>query len=149
MLTASLAISNAFDLNRASLTFAVLVILASCQSPEQVAFTQYRVQGERLYQQHCSNCHQPKGKGLARLYPPVAGSDYLKVNFEKVICAMKYGMEGEIVVNGVVFNQRMPGVLSLTDMEVAQIATYIYNLESADRGLVSTPEVAALLAKCP
>ncbi len=145
-----MAISNACDLNRIKIIFAGAVLFfVGCHNPEQLAFKQYRVQGERLYQQHCSNCHQPKGKGLARVYPPIAGSDYLHSNFEKVICGMKYGIQGEIVVNGVVFNQPMPGVLALTDMEIAQIATYIYNLESTDRGLISTHEVAALLAKCP
>jgi cytochrome c551 len=121
----------------------------SCQNAEQLAFTQYRVQGERLYQQHCSNCHQPKGKGLARLYPPVAPSDYLRNNFEKIICGMKFGMEGEIIVNGVMYNQRMPGVAALTDMEVAQIATYIYFLDSGNKKRITTTEVSAILGRCP
>jgi mono/diheme cytochrome c family protein len=126
-----------------------VILLAQCQTADQLAFKQYQVQGERLYQQHCSNCHQPKGKGLARLYPPIAGSDYLQSNFDKVICGMKYGMEGEIVVNGVVFNQRMPGIPSLTDMELAQLATYIYSLESTAQRLITTQTVTAVLAECP
>jgi mono/diheme cytochrome c family protein len=129
--------------------FLLVLVFTQCQTADQLAFKQYQVQGERLYQQHCSNCHQPKGKGLARLYPPIAGSDYLQPNFEKIICGMKYGMEGEMVVNDIVFNQRMPGVLSLTDMEIAQIATYIFNMESMERGLVSPALVASILEKCP
>lgn len=127
----------------------LLLLLLQCQSREQIAFRQAQVQGERLYQQHCSNCHQPDGKGLARLYPPVAGSDFLHDNFERVICGIKYGMEGALTVNGVVYNQRMPGVPALTDAEVAQIATYIYNLDPPGRGLVSASAVAAVLQQCP
>ncbi|MEM6522979.1 MAG: c-type cytochrome, partial [Bacteroidota bacterium] len=32
------------------------------------------------YLQHCSSCHQKNGEGLARLYPPLADSDYLENN---------------------------------------------------------------------
>jgi len=131
-----------------SLLLAALALLLQCQSREQIAFQQARVQGERLYQKYCANCHQPNGKGLGRLYPPVAGADFMLNNFSQVICGMKYGIQGEVWVNGVLYNQPMPGILSLTDVEIAQIATYIYNLESPGRGLVTTREVSAVLQTC-
>jgi mono/diheme cytochrome c family protein len=124
------------------------LLLGQCQSREQIAYRQAWVRGEELYNQHCSNCHQPKGSGLARLYPPLAGADFLENNFSLVLCGMKYGMEGEIVVNGIAYNQKMPGISTLTDAEVAQIATYIYNLGAPGRGLITTAEATAVLQQC-
>jgi mono/diheme cytochrome c family protein len=72
----------------------------------------------------------------------------MKNNFEAVICLMKYGMEGELIVNGVQYNKAMPGVPSLTDLEVAEIATYIYNSWDNSRGLVEVKDVGQILNTC-
>jgi cytochrome c551 len=111
-------------------------------------FTQYYNQGEQLYIQNCSNCHQKNGKGLGRLYPPLDSSDYMTNNFNDVICLIEYGKKGSLVVNGIEFNQAMPGVPALTDLEVAEIATYIYNTWTHDRGIVEVKEVTAVQEKC-
>ncbi len=61
---------------------------------------------------------------------------------------MKYGLRGEIQVNGISFNQPMPGVSSLTELELAEISTYIYNSWGHERGLVKVMEMATLLDSC-
>jgi mono/diheme cytochrome c family protein len=118
------------------------------QKDEKTKFINYFRQGEQLYIKHCSNCHQASGTGLGRVYPPLKDSDYMKNNFEAVICLMKYGMEGELIVNGIQYNQAMPGVPSLTDLEVAEIATYIYNSWDNSRGLVGVKDVGQILNTC-
>jgi hypothetical protein len=62
---------------------------------------------------------------------------------------MKYGIKGEIVVNGKTFVQPMPGVQSLTDLEIAEIATYIYNSWEHKRGIVDVSEANKILTNCP
>ena len=111
-------------------------------------FKQYYNQGELLYAKNCSNCHQANGKGLGRLYPPLDSSDYMTSNFNDVICLMKNGKKGSLIVNGIEFNQPMPGVPTLSDLEVAQIATYIYNTWTNDRGLIEVKVVSEILDKC-
>ncbi|MTI20029.1 cytochrome c [Fulvivirga sp. RKSG066] len=115
---------------------------------EKVKIEQYLVEGQQLYTIHCANCHQPDGAGLAQLFPPLKNSDYLKENFETAICSMRYGLEGEIVVNGVTYNQKMPGISTLTDLEIAEIATYIYNSWGNERGLVAVNDVKEVLKNC-
>ena len=61
---------------------------------------------------------------------------------------MKNGKRGALVVNGIEFNQPMPGVATLTDLEVAQIATYIYNRWSHHKGIVEVKDVSAILNSC-
>lgn len=116
---------------------------------EAVKFEQYMVAGETLYLQYCSNCHQAMGTGLANLYPPLKESDYMENNFEEVICLIRNGKTGEIVVNGTTYNQVMPALPMLTDLEVAEIATYIYNSWGKNRGLIPVTEASPILAACP
>ncbi|NOS55139.1 MAG: c-type cytochrome [Cyclobacteriaceae bacterium] len=111
-------------------------------------FQQYYVQGEQLYLKNCSNCHQKEGGGLGRLYPPLDKSDYMDQHLEEVICAMKNGMEGELLVNGKRYNKEMKGIPSLTELEIAEIATYIYNSWEHQRGIVEISTIENALKKC-
>lgn len=113
-----------------------------------VKFKQYYVKGEELYLKHCSNCHQASGTGLGLVYPPLNTSDYMETNFESVLCLMKHGIGGEITVNGKGFSQPMPGISTLTDLEIAEITTYIYNTWDHQRGLIDVSEVSRVMDSC-
>ena len=129
----------------------VLLFCNSCNRPNSsrsIKFQQYYAQGEMLYIKHCSNCHQKSGKGLGLVYPPLNPSDYLEKNFEDILCQMKYGKKGEMIVNGNNYNQPMPGLRSLTELEIAEIATYIYNTWGHERELVEPVQVRQALEKC-
>ena len=117
-------------------------------SRQSVKMNQYYVEGERLYQLHCSNCHQKSGKGLGLLYPPLNQSDYMDNHMDEVICLMKHGKSGELVVNGKAFNQPMPGIPTLTDLEIAEIATFIFNTWTHDRGIIEVNDVSKILDQC-
>ena len=125
------------------------ILLAGCGKNPSPKFTQYYVQGEKLYGKHCSNCHQPDGSGLGRLYPPLDTSDYMDENLADVICLIRYGKEGELVVNGRQFNHPMSGITTLSDLEIAEIATYIYNTWTHARGIVEVKAAAQMLKDCP
>ena len=86
--------------------------------------TEHR-QGHALYDQHCANCHMEEGVGLRQLIPPLAGSDYLRENPAEVVRGIVYGMEGPMTVNGVTYNQPMPGNEELTEFQVVNIVNYI------------------------
>lgn len=114
----------------------------------ELKYRQYAVQGRKLYRQHCANCHQPDGTGLGKLIPPLAGSDYLKENKENVLCIMRWGMEGVVVVNGQEYNQPMPANLQLKDIEIAEIATYIQNAWGNKGEFIQVPEAQEWLKNC-
>jgi cytochrome c551 len=123
------------------------LILLSC-SQKDPKFQQYYVQGEQLYLKNCANCHQKNGKGLGLVYPPLDQSDFVDKNFEEVICMMKYGKSGEMIVNEKNFNHPMPGISTLTDLEAAEIATYIYNTWSRERGLINVKQTEKIIRDC-
>lgn len=126
----------------------VIVNVISCRSKGDVEMEQYYNQGEILYTQHCSNCHQADGKGLGLLYPPLDSSDFMVKNFEEVLCIMRYGKSTPTVVNGKTYEQPMKGVSTLTDLDIAEIATYIYNTWDHKRGIVKVGEVSSKMNAC-
>lgn len=69
-------------------------------------------------------------------------------NFNAVICLIRHGKSGEMIVNGMQYDQPMPGVPAMSDLEIAEIATYIYNSWSHERGLIEVGEVSRILAQC-
>lgn len=128
------------------------VLIMACSGKKQGGvpegsnkFKQYYIAGAELYTKHCSNCHRADGSGLGLLYPPLDTSDYMDDHFTNVLYLMRYGHAGELVVNGRRFNKIMPGNAALTDLEVAEIATYIYNTWGHARGIVDVKDAAAVL----
>ncbi len=121
-----------------------VVSFTSCQSEEKIKLEQYYIGGKELYEQNCANCHQKDGKGLQNLYPAIAGSDYLK-DKEKVIYIIKNGLSGEILVNGKKYNQPMPANNQLTNLDIAEVVTYIYNEWNGETKITEVKEVEKVL----
>ncbi len=65
------------------------------------------------------------GTGLAGVIPPLAGSDYLETEREKLPCLIRNGIKGEMVVNGKVYSTEMPGVPQLTEFEITNVINFI------------------------
>lgn len=134
------------------LLVAAWVFLVACTSKpsgeNSPKFEQYFIQGKQLYLTHCSNCHQEDGRGLGLLYPPLDTSDYMQNHLEDVLCLIRNGKRDALMVNGESYNQVMPGIPNLSDLEIAEIATYIYNSWSHQRGLVDVKLASKILATC-
>jgi len=110
--------------------------------------TQYNIQGERLYEVHCANCHELDGSGLRSLIPPLANSDYLVEDLERAICIARYGIEGAITVNDTTYNQPMPAIETLRPLDVAEIMTYVFNQWGDSVYLISTKFTSRVLSQC-
>ncbi|MBL9214585.1 MAG: nitrite reductase, copper-containing [Opitutaceae bacterium] len=84
--------------------------------------------GKQVYMGLCFACHQPDGKGLPAAFPPLAGSDYLLADRERAIRTVLKGMSGPVTVNGKRYDSAMPPQEAvLTDQQVADVLTYVYN----------------------
>jgi len=98
----------------------------------------------------CFTCHQVNGQGLAGQFPPLAGSDWVLGNKDRLIKISMYGLMGEIEVNGVKYNNVMapPGIPpgSLTDEQIANVLTYIRNDWGNSASAISAEEVARVRA---
>lgn len=100
--------------------------------------------GEEIYNDFCTTCHLPSGEGVENTFPPLAKSDFLIKNREASIRGIKYGQQGEIVVNGKPYNGVM-APLGLGDDEVADVMNYILNSwGNTSKDMVTEDEVAAI-----
>lgn len=102
--------------------------------------------GQTLFIANCSICHQVTGRGTAGVYPPLAGSDFLAPNREKVIRGVVEGLRGRITVNGKVYDGQMPPAV-LDDRSVADVLTYVGSSWGNALPEFTPEEVAAVRAK--
>lgn len=84
-----------------------------------------QVEGRRVYKRYCSTCHQRNGKGDENRFPPLAGSEWVTGDPDRLMDVVINGMQGEIMVNGKTYNNLMPGFDYLSDNQVSVILTYI------------------------
>ncbi len=99
--------------------------------------------GKRVYMQNCSMCHQLEGQGLAGVFPPLAKSDYLSAQKDQVVKIILRGFSGKIKVNGTAYDGVMPPQDTLSDEQIADVATYIQNSWGNSGPAVSKAEVKA------
>ncbi len=100
--------------------------------------------GQEVYSDFCVTCHLDSGQGVEGVFPPLAQSDYLLENRNASILGIKNGQNGEIVVNGLTYNNTMMP-MGLEDEEVADVMNYILNnWGNKSEAMVTAAEVAAL-----
>jgi len=115
---------------------------------EKIKLRQYKVQGEGLYLMHCGNCHQADGSGLGRLIPPLDKNTTISNNRNQIMCVIKYGMEGPLKINGLEYDGKMPGNAELTNLEIAEIITFVGNSWGNSIGIVLSSDVEKGMLTC-
>src|SRR5574337_1484578 len=58
------------------------------------------VDGGQIFGANCAACHQVAGTGIPQVFPPLAGSDWVKGKEEVVIQILLHGITGNIEVAG-------------------------------------------------
>jgi nitrite reductase (NO-forming) / hydroxylamine reductase len=146
------------------LTLALLVGLAGCEARSQqgapsardpatsvhaaevasaTMSTEARIAaGKTVYQNVCQACHGVEGQGLPGAFPPVAGSDWIAENRERLVEVVLHGLSGPIVVNGKQYNAVMPPMPYLSDADIANVLTFVLNTWDNPGGEVQPAQVA-------
>ena len=107
-------------------------------SEEELVFSQ----GKQLYA-NCQGCHQPNGGGTPGTFPPLAGSDWVLGDPQRIAAVVLNGLGGEVVVSGKTYNNQMTPVgETWTDEQVAAVLTFIRNEWGNNAGRV-LPEIVA------
>ncbi|GBC85794.1 Cytochrome c-552 [bacterium HR11] len=106
--------------------------------PQEAASSEFSSEGHRLFTQACAPCHQPSGRGVTGVYPPLTPhvGRYVQVpeGREYVIRVVLFGLMGRMESESRTYdNIMLPIGLSLTDQQVADILNFVLrelNLES-------------------
>lgn len=123
-------------------TFTAAIILSSF-APQASDLKASIERGKEIYVAYCQACHQDEGQGVEGAFPPLAKSDYLMADKKRSIQQVLYGANGEMKVNGVVYNGEMPES-DLRDEQVSDVLNFVRN-SFGNKGVAVTPaEVKAL-----
>lgn len=117
------------------------VVLSSCD------YQPYK-QGKNLYNFYCATCHMDDGSGLKGLYPPLAKADYLAKNQNNLACIIRYGLSDSILVNQKAYNQAMPPVKALNEVQITNVINYVNHAWGNDLQHVKVEDIQKTLKKC-
>ncbi len=116
-------------------------------TPEQVVAA-----GKKAYMSACVNCHQGTGQGVAGAFPPLAGSEFVQGNEERLIRIVLHGLGGPVEVEGKSYNGAMPAFGKVTgggynwnEEKIAQVLTYVRQEWGNKAAPIATGKVTAIL----
>jgi mono/diheme cytochrome c family protein len=120
------------------------VCVAQTKSPKRPPTAAVAPSGAQVYSGTCAACHQPTGGGLPDKYPPLAGSEIVAGDEERLIRIVLQGLRGDVEVQGEVFNGDMPGWgPNLSNAQIASVLTYV----RTSWGNASAPILTARVAE--
>ena len=93
-------------------------------NPKGSTVSKFQNPGKEIYTDFCMRCHGANGKGDTDDIPPLASSDWLTKKRSQSIAAVKFGLNGEIIVNKKKYNKNMAS-MGLSNQEVADVMNYI------------------------
>ena len=103
--------------------------------------------GEKLFDVHCSACHQYDDQGMGEA-PPLMNAPWVNGPAERLVLILLHGLTGRIEFRGKTYDREMPGFgRSMSDGEIAALATYVRLRFGPNAGPVSTKEVAGIRMK--
>ena len=97
--------------------------------------------GQKIYNQYCMACHQSNGMGASGRFPPIVGTDWVTGSKKRLVHLILNGMEGEIEVNGEIYDGLMPQHSFLNDDQIADVLTYIRTNFGNEASSLSAEEV--------
>jgi mono/diheme cytochrome c family protein len=98
------------------------------KSPDSVADNLNKgkeVTAASIYNAYCRSCHQRDGMGDGNRFPPLAQSEWVTGDKERLINVLLNGLKGSVTINGKAYNNTMPSHSFLSDKDLAQVLTYI------------------------
>ena len=125
---------------------------AAAAAPKILTPAQVLAKGKLAYQT-CLPCHQATGQGLPGVYPPLAGSEWVTGNEERLIRVLLHGLTGPVEVKGNTYNQNMPSfgkvpgsAYGWSNEKIAQVLSYIRHEWGNNAEFITTEKVAEVLA---
>lgn len=84
------------------------------------------IDGRQVFVSKCQACHQSAGQGLPGVFPPLAGSSWVKGPAEIPLQIVLHGLNGPIDVAGATYNGSMPAFgEQMNDAELAAVLSFV------------------------
>lgn len=148
LITAALLAFGVVYIARSSLSLAPelgdLRTLAELQGSPP-ANTGSAIDAAAIYSARCAACHQAAGGGLAGVFPPLAGSEWVNGKAETLAAIVLHGVTGPLTVKGARYDGAMPAFgTQMQDTEIAAVLSYLRSQWGNRAEAVSAETVAAV-----
>ena len=116
--------------------------LADLSGPVATTASNAGANGQQLFATHCMACHQANGQGLPGVFPPLAGSEWVKGDARVLAHILLFGINGPIDVAGKPFKGQMPAFAHLSNAELAAVGSHIRTTWSNQASALEVDTVA-------
>lgn len=107
-------------------------------------FNSSLVRGKVVYSNSCLPCHQADGGGVSNLNPPLIKTTYVLGDKTKLIAILLKGLNQEIEIGGEIYSNPMPAHDFLTDLQIADVLTYVRNNFGNKASAITPAQVKAV-----
>lgn len=99
--------------------------------------------GKSVYQEQCLSCHQADAGGVPGMNPPLIKTKYVLGDKPALIKVVLNGLSG-VEIDGEKFNGVMAPHPELTDLQIADVLTYLRNNFGNKASVVTPAQVKAV-----
>lgn len=104
------------------------------------------LRGKVVYETYCLPCHQADGGGVQKLNPPLVKTDWVLGDKKRLINVILNGLDKPMEINGDTYENVMASHDYLTDLEIADVLTYVRNSFGNRAAPITPAEVKAVRA---
>lgn len=103
--------------------------------------------GKKVYDTYCLPCHMANGLGAPGMNPPLAGTDYVLGDKERLIKVILNGLNEPIEINGEIYQNVMASHAFLSDQQIADVLTFVRQSFGNNASEITVSEVQSVRAK--
>jgi mono/diheme cytochrome c family protein len=103
--------------------------------------------GKKIYQQQCLTCHQVDGTGVMNMNPPLVKTTYVLGDKSALIKIVLEGMKTPLTIDDYEYHNVMPPHTTMTDLEIADVLTFVRHSFGNKASAVTAAEVKAIRVK--
>ena len=132
-----------------TITTIIIITLSSFNQSTQPNIKASIQRGQKVYQLTCLACHQADGDGVPRMNPTLIKTKWVQGDKKALAKIILNGLGGgEIEIDGDSFHNPMPAQATvLTDLQIADVLTYVRNSFGNKASAVTPAEVKTARAK--
>jgi len=103
--------------------------------------------GKKVYTDRCLTCHQVDGGGVQNMNPPLTKTKWVLGDKAQLIQIVLKGLSTGVEIDGDSYHNVMASHADLSDLQIADVLTYVRNSFGNKAKAVTEAEVRAVRAK--
>ncbi|MBS1949135.1 MAG: cytochrome c [Bacteroidetes bacterium] len=127
--------------------FPASLLLMSQTGPAQGKLKESIDRGNMVYIQRCLSCHLINGTGISGVNPSLVHNKTALGATEPLVNIIVKGMPAGTEIDGVRYNNAMAPAPDMTDLQIADVLTYVRNGFGNNAKMITEAEVKSARAK--